>query len=98
MDILNINKANSNNNINGINSLNSIEDNFSAADSFMSRDYSTSKTKLNVNNNKRIRRNRNKIVRDTIAAMALCNNVTPIFEEEEENNNNDNKDSNINIY
>ena len=30
---------------------------------------------------KRVRRNRNKIIRETIEAMALCNNVTPIKDE-----------------
>ena len=29
---------------------------------------------------KRIRRNRNKVVRDAVTAMAICNNVTPIFQ------------------
>jgi phospholipid-translocating ATPase len=33
-----------------------------------------------VVSNKRIRRNRNKVVRDSITVMALCNNVTPIQE------------------
>ena len=31
------------------------------------------------NTNKRIRRNRNKIIRDAITALCLCNNVTPIY-------------------
>lgn len=30
-------------------------------------------------NNKRIRRNRNKVIRDSITAMALCHNVTPTY-------------------
>jgi phospholipid-translocating ATPase len=99
MDILNFSKSDSNN-IYVINSLNSIEDNcgLSAAGSSLSLDLIAGKGKLNMNNNKRIRRNRNKIVRDTIAAMALCNNVTPIFEEkevEEKNKFHNNKDDNI---
>ena len=32
---------------------------------------------------KRVRRQKNKIIRDTIAAMVLCNNVTPIVDEED---------------
>ena len=32
---------------------------------------------------KRIRRNRNKLIRDTITAMILCNNVTPIIDEQQ---------------
>ena len=36
--------------------------------------------------NKRIRRTRNKIIRDTITSMVLCNNVTPIISENDENN------------
>jgi phospholipid-translocating ATPase len=32
---------------------------------------------------KRIRRNRNKLIRDTITAMILCNNVTPIIDSEQ---------------
>ena len=32
---------------------------------------------------KRIRRQKNKIIRDTITAMVLCNNVTPIVDEED---------------
>ena len=35
---------------------------------------------------KRVRRTRNKIIRDTIEAMVLCNNVTPIISETDENN------------
>ena len=35
--------------------------------------------KNDVNQNKRIRRNRNKVIRDTITAMALCHNVTPTY-------------------
>ena len=35
---------------------------------------------------KRIRRTRNKIIRDTITSMVLCNNVTPIISEDDENN------------
>lgn len=34
---------------------------------------------IDVNNNKRIRRNRNKVIRDAITAMALCHNVTPTY-------------------
>ena len=34
---------------------------------------------------KRIRRTRNKIIRDTITSMVLCNNVTPIISEIDEN-------------
>ena len=34
---------------------------------------------------KKIRRTRNKIIRDTIEAMVLCNNVTPIISENDEN-------------
>ena len=38
------------------------------------------KDKINeINQNKRIRRNRNKVIRDTITAMALCHNVTPTY-------------------
>lgn len=33
---------------------------------------------------KRIRRNRTRIIRETIAAMAMCNNVTPIINDENE--------------
>ena len=36
--------------------------------------------------NKRIRRTRNKIIRDTITSMVLCNNVTPIISDNDENN------------
>ena len=32
---------------------------------------------------KKVRRHRNKIVRDTITSMVLCNNVTPVFDEED---------------
>ena len=35
------------------------------------------------NSAKRIRRNRTKVIRDAIEAMALCNNVTPIIESDE---------------
>ena len=35
---------------------------------------------------KRIRRHRNKIIRDTITVMALCNNVIPILNENDSNN------------
>ena len=35
---------------------------------------------------KRIRRTRNKIIRDTITSMVLCNNVTPIISEDDESN------------
>ena len=34
---------------------------------------------------KRIRRTRNRIIRDTITSMVLCNNVTPIKSEDDEN-------------
>ena len=43
----------------------------------------------NISNNEpkkkknKIRRNRNKIIRDTITAMLLCNNVTPIIDEKD---------------
>lgn len=85
MDIIHIQSENSN----SVN-LNSLpDDNISLNDS-MGREYSNSnrsKTQLNSGNNKRIRRNRNKVIRDTISAMALCNNVTPIYEEGEDKNN-----------
>jgi len=42
----------------------------------------------NFNPQKRIRRNRGKIIRDTITAMAICNNVTPVKVNEIFNNNN----------
>jgi phospholipid-translocating ATPase len=32
-------------------------------------------------NSKRIRRNRDKVIRDAVSAMTLCNNVTPIFDD-----------------
>ena len=35
---------------------------------------------------KRIRRTRNKIIRDTITSMVLCNNATPIISEDDESN------------
>ena len=35
---------------------------------------------------KKIRRHRSKIIRDTITAMVLCNNVTPIIDENDSNN------------
>ena len=35
--------------------------------------------------NKRIRRTRNKIIRDTITSMVLCNNVTPIISDDDPN-------------
>ncbi len=38
------------------------------------------KEKINDgHNNKRIRRNRNKVIRDAITSMALCHNVTPTY-------------------
>jgi phospholipid-translocating ATPase len=89
LDILNI--SNNNNNIN------SYEDD---PDSLNSKE-SCKLNNLNNNNSKKIRRNRNKIVRDMITAMALCNNVTPILEDDNDNdndyNNNDvsNKDNNF---
>ena len=36
--------------------------------------------------NKRIRRHRSKIIRDTITAMVLCNNVTPVIDDNDSNN------------
>ena len=47
------------------------------------------KIEENISNNEpkkkknKIRRNRNKIIRDTITAMLLCNNVTPIIDEKD---------------
>ena len=38
---------------------------------------------ISSSKSKRIRRNRNKLIRDTITAMILCNNVTPIIDEEQ---------------
>ena len=38
---------------------------------------------LSKQRSKRIRRNRNKLIRDTITAMILCNNVTPIIDDEQ---------------
>ena len=35
---------------------------------------------------KKIRRHRSKIIRDTITAMVLCNNVTPIIDDNDDNN------------
>ena len=35
---------------------------------------------------RKIRRHRSKIIRDTITAMVLCNNVTPIIDENDKNN------------
>ncbi len=40
---------------------------------------------INFNPNKRIRRNRAKIIRDAITALAVCNNVTPIKINNEDN-------------
>jgi phospholipid-translocating ATPase len=92
MDLININKGNCNNDFDVKNSLNSIEDSYSSsfADTHFDKEFSNSRVKINLNNNKIIRRNRNKVIRDTISAMALCNNVTPILEEEEYNNNENN--------
>jgi len=91
MDILNIHRSPNTANIKNLNSLNPTipDDLYSSNDSLHSREYSNSnKSKtLPVNTqNKRIRRNRNKVIRDTIAAMALCNNVTPIYEENKKEN------------
>jgi phospholipid-translocating ATPase len=41
---------------------------------------SINKNEFNYENPKRIRRNRNKVIRDAISALALCNNVTPIYQ------------------
>ena len=50
---------------------------------------SSSSIQIFLNENKkkpkRKRRNRNKLIRDAISAMALCNNVTPIFDEKDPN-------------
>ena len=35
---------------------------------------------------KRVRRHRSKVIRDTITAMVLCNNVTPVIDEKDSNN------------
>ena len=73
-------------------------ENLSLNESIISRDYSNSNTsRMNPNTSKRIRRNRNKVIRDTIAAMALCNNVTPITEENEDENSHEIKKENIKI-
>ena len=53
--------------------------NNSSSSSFKS-DLSESKRK------KRLRRHRNKLIRDTITAMCLCNNVTPIVDDNDPNN------------
>ena len=39
---------------------------------------SLDKGEFKLDNPKRVRRNRNKVIRDAITALALCNNVTPI--------------------
>jgi len=93
MDIVNLHRNASNtgniNNLNSVN-INSLQDDLISSNesnsSFHCRDNSNtlkSRNALTINN-KRIRRNRNKVIRDTIAAMALCNNVTPIYEEKKE--------------
>jgi phospholipid-translocating ATPase len=89
MDLININKNFNNSDYEKKSSLNSINDSYNSSftESHLSLENPINTVKVNFNNNKIIRRNRNKIVRDTISAMALCNNVTPIFEEEESNNN-----------
>jgi phospholipid-translocating ATPase len=40
---------------------------------------SINKNEYNYENPKRIRRNRNKVIRDAVTALTLCNNVTPIY-------------------
>ena len=44
-----------------------------------------SKQNIHRKKSKKIRRTRNKIIRDTITSMLLCNNVTPIISTEEPN-------------
>jgi phospholipid-translocating ATPase len=39
------------------------------------------KTQTDDGGNKRIRRNRDKVIRDAVSAMTLCNNVTPTYDD-----------------
>ena len=62
------------------------EDPSSLSDSFSDNQLNDSSSSFHSKKSKRIRRHRNKIIRDTITAMVLCNNVTPIIDEKDSNN------------
>ena len=51
-----------------------------------SNSLSTNFKGFEVKKKKIVRRHRNKVIRDAITAMCLCNNVTPIVDDNEENN------------
>ena len=62
------------------------EESSSYSDSYSDNQLNDSSSSFHSKRSKRIRRHRNKIIRDTITAMVLCNNVTPIIDENDSNN------------
>ena len=62
------------------------EESSSYSESFSDNQLSESVGSTHSKRPKKLRRKRNKIIRDTITAMVLCNNVTPIIDENDNNN------------
>ena len=74
-DLFNM-QNNNNNNENEINSLSNSNNDIMTEDN-INESYQSRPIELGKKMSKRIRRERNKIIRDTITSMVLCNNVTP---------------------
>ena len=62
------------------------EESSSYSESFSDNQLAESVGSTHSKRPKKLRRKRNKIIRDTITAMVLCNNVTPIIDENDNNN------------
>ena len=62
------------------------EESLSYSESFSDNQLTESRGSVHCKRPKKLRRQRGKIIRDTITAMVLCNNVTPIVDENDSNN------------
>jgi phospholipid-translocating ATPase len=62
------------------------EESLSYSESFSDNQLTESRGSVHSKRPKKLRRQRGKIIRDTITAMVLCNNVTPIVDENDSNN------------